>query len=170
MQNKLFKKSSMERIASPEKLNDYIQVANPASWMVIIAALALLLGMLAWGLLGQLSESVTFQGYIRDGELHCYAPGSLAKVLKAGMEAELRPFGGDDEGTYAGVITHVADQPKSYDEAVKDIRSDYLQSVLGISGWNIEVVVDTDAQLYDGMVYVISVVTDTYRPIELVFQ
>ena len=31
MQNKLFKKSSVERFSSPEKLNDYIQVSNPSS-------------------------------------------------------------------------------------------------------------------------------------------
>ena len=42
MQSKLFNKSSMERISSPEKLNDYIQVANPSIWLILGAAIVLL--------------------------------------------------------------------------------------------------------------------------------
>ena len=36
--------------------------------------------------------------------------------------------------------------------------------------WNIIVTIETDAPLYEGVVYTASVVTDTYRPIEMVFR
>ena len=50
------------------------------------------------------------------------------------------------------------------------ITSDYMMASLGITGWNIPVAVETDAPLYEGVVYTVSVVTDTYRPIEMVFR
>ena len=168
MQNKLFKKSSMERITSPEKLNDFIKVSNPTSWMILGAALAIVLGLLAWGVFGELSESVTFNGHLKDGQLYCYASGSLADQLAPGMEATIVPLGSSE--VMKGAIATVAEHPLSYDEASRDIISDYMLSALGITGWNIAVTVDVNEPLYEGVVYTISVVTETYRPIQLVFR
>lgn len=171
MQNKLFKKSSMERITSPEKLNDYIQVSNPASWMVLGAALTLLLGLLIWGIFGQLNETVTISGHIKDGVLHCYTSGSLAEKLESGMEVSVLPQA-SGSGTQAacGTILTVAEQPLSFDEVARGITSDFMLSSLGITGWNILVTVETEEPLYDGMVYTVNAVVDTLRPIEMVFR
>lgn len=171
MQNKLFKKSSMERIASPEKLNDYIQVSNPASWMVLGAALAVLIGLLAWGIFGEVTESVSFNGYVKDGQLYCYAPGEIASQLEKGMEATVQPMTGS-ESTQAmtGRILTIAEQPLSFDEASRGITSDYMLASLHITGWNIAVTLEVDAPLYDGVVYQVNVVTQTLRPIEMVFR
>lgn len=168
MQNNLFKKSSMERITSPEKLNDFIKVANPTSWMIILAALAIIAGLLCWGIFGQLNESVQFNGYLKDGQLYCYAQGGLDDQLTEGMKASISPQGAGE--TMNGRIVSVAEHPLSFDEASRDITSDYMLSSLGITGWNIAVVIEADAPLYEGVVYTVSVVTDTYRPIEMVFR
>ena len=171
MQNKLFKKSSMERITSPEKLNDYIQVSNPASWMVLGAALAILLGMLIWGIFGQLTESVDFRGHVKDGVLYCYAPGDYADLLEAGMEASVLPqASGEEAKAMKGTILSVAGQPLSFDEASRDITSDFMLSSLGTTGWNIAVTIEVEAPLYEGVVYRVNVVTDTLRPIEMAFR
>ena len=169
MQNNLFKKSSLERITSPEKLNDFIKVSNPTSWMILGAALAIVLGLLCWGIFGQLSETAAFNGYQKDGQLLCFAPGSLADHLTPGMEATVVPQG-STEGAFTGRILTVAEHPLSYDEASRDITSDYMLSSLGITGWSIAVTLETDAPLYDGVVYTVSVVTENYRPIEMVFR
>lgn len=167
MNNNLFKKSSMERISSPEKLDDFIKVSNPSSWLVLGAALALVLGLLVWGIFGQLSESVSFNGHLKDGQLYCYASGYLAEQLQPGMEASIAVQGA--EGLKGKIVT-VAEHPLSFDEAARDITSDYMLSSLGITGWNIIVTIETDTPLYEGVVYTASVVTDTYRPIEMVFR
>ena len=91
MQNKLFKKSSVERFSSPEKLNDYIQVSNPSSWMVLGAALALLLGVLAWGFFGELTESVSFTGVMQQGVLRCYVDNATSAQLETGMTVSSQP-------------------------------------------------------------------------------
>ena len=168
MQNNLFKKSSMERITSPEKLNDFIKVSNPTSWMILATALAVVFGLLIWGIFGSLNETVQFNGHLKDDQLLCYAQGSLANQLTEGMQATITAQGSGE--TFTGRILTVAEHPLSFDEASRDITSDYMLASLGITGWNIAVVLESDAPLYDGVVYTVSVVTDTYRPIEMVFR
>ena len=48
----LFRQKSIDRINSPEQLNDYIRVATPSVWLVLAALVLLLIGMLAWSVLG----------------------------------------------------------------------------------------------------------------------
>ena len=50
--NEQFRKESLERINSPEELEDYIRVATPSVWLVLLATAILLAGMLAWSVLG----------------------------------------------------------------------------------------------------------------------
>ena len=112
MKNNVFKKSSMERIASPEKLDDFIKVSNPSSWMVLGAALALLFGLLVWGIFGQLSQSVTFNGHLKDDHLYCYASGNLAEQLMPGMDVSIAVQGAE---SLSGRILSVAEHPLSFD-------------------------------------------------------
>ncbi len=48
----VFRQKSLDRVSSPEQLNDYIRVMTPSVWLVLIAIILLLAGMLAWGIFG----------------------------------------------------------------------------------------------------------------------
>ena len=48
----LFREKSLEQVRSPEELNDYIRVTTPSVWLVLLATTILLLGALAWAVLG----------------------------------------------------------------------------------------------------------------------
>ena len=48
MENRLFRKKSMERISSPEELHDYMRVTSPRLWMILGAVLALLAGFIVY--------------------------------------------------------------------------------------------------------------------------
>lgn len=52
--NGLFRSKSIQRVSSPEQLNDYIRVTTPSVWIVLIALVVLLAGMLAWSVLGRI--------------------------------------------------------------------------------------------------------------------
>ena len=54
--SEVFRKKSLDRISSPEALNDYIHVTSPSVWLVLIAIVVLLLGMLAWSVLGTVEK------------------------------------------------------------------------------------------------------------------
>ena len=48
----IFREKSMQRVSSPESLNDYIRVTTPSVWIVLIALVLLLVGMIAWSIFG----------------------------------------------------------------------------------------------------------------------
>ena len=48
----IFRQKSIDRVSSPEQLNDYIRVTTPSVWLVLIAIILLLAGMLVWSVLG----------------------------------------------------------------------------------------------------------------------
>lgn len=48
----LFRKKSIDRMSSPEQLNDYIRVTSPSVWLILVALVVLLIGILAWSILG----------------------------------------------------------------------------------------------------------------------
>ena len=50
----LYREKSLERVSSPEKLDDYIKVVSPGLWFVIGAIIILLLGLLAWASVGSI--------------------------------------------------------------------------------------------------------------------
>lgn len=49
MSNPIFRQKSIEKITSPEQINDYIRVSNPSVWMVLAAVIVLLAGVCVWG-------------------------------------------------------------------------------------------------------------------------
>ena len=51
----LFRKKSIDRVSSPEQLNDYIRVTRPSVWLVLIAIILLLIGMLIWSIFGSVT-------------------------------------------------------------------------------------------------------------------
>ena len=54
MNQQLFRKKSVDKVSSPEQLNEYIRVANPGVWMVLAAIVILLAGVVVWGFIGHL--------------------------------------------------------------------------------------------------------------------
>lgn len=41
-------------MSGPEKLNDYIRIATLPVWLVLIAVVLILVGMLCWGIFGEI--------------------------------------------------------------------------------------------------------------------
>ena len=52
----IFRKTSLERMSSPEKLNDYIRVSNPSVWIILSAIAILLIAAIVWGIIYELPD------------------------------------------------------------------------------------------------------------------
>ncbi|WP_408071338.1 hypothetical protein [Butyrivibrio sp. JL13D10] len=50
----IFRDKSIERVSSPEQLNDYIQVTTPSVWIFLLATIILLAGIFIWGIFGEI--------------------------------------------------------------------------------------------------------------------
>ena len=55
MNNGIFRQKSIDKVSSPEKLDDYIRVTTPSVWITITAIIILLVGTIVWGTFGELT-------------------------------------------------------------------------------------------------------------------
>lgn len=69
MQSQLFRKNSIDRISSPEQLQDYMRVTSPGIWMVLGAVIALLAGLIISSAMATLESTIPLKGEVyEDGE------------------------------------------------------------------------------------------------------
>ncbi len=57
MNESIFRKKTIDRVTSPEQLNDYIRVTTPSIWLVLVTVILLLVGTLIWGIFGTVEIS-----------------------------------------------------------------------------------------------------------------
>lgn len=85
MNKQLFRKTSIERVSSPEQLNDYVRVSNPGVWMILAAVITLLIGVCVWGIFGHLETKILTAGTCENGVFICYVSEEKAEKIKSGM-------------------------------------------------------------------------------------
>jgi HlyD family secretion protein len=78
MNNKIFRKASLERLSTPEQLDLLFRLTRSKDWLAVVAVFILLGTALAWGLHGSIPTKVTAQGVIlrRGGVMNVVAAGS----------------------------------------------------------------------------------------------
>ena len=89
MNDKMFRKESIERISSPEQLTDYIHVTSPAGWMLLGAIIVLLAGICVWGIFGRLDTALTVAAQSRDGAVVLYVKEPDIGKVKAGLPVRI---------------------------------------------------------------------------------
>ncbi len=72
MSEGLFRKNSLDKIASPEQVNDYIKTSNPSIWVIFAVAALLLTGVAVWGIFGTIDITVGAVAVCEDGSSVCY--------------------------------------------------------------------------------------------------
>ena len=90
MDNKLFRQNSIDRVSSPEQLQDYMRVTNPGVWMVFGAVIVLLIGFLAVSIFGRIESTVEVMARIENGTVVFEVSGSAADDLREGMVVRVK--------------------------------------------------------------------------------
>ena len=81
----LFREKNLERLESPEQLNDYLRVTSPGVWLVLAACIVLLAGFVLWGIFGRIDTTLKLAVTASDGRVVCYVPyNELEKVAQRG--------------------------------------------------------------------------------------
>lgn len=170
MNEKIFRKASIDRISSPDQLNDYIKVSNPSVWLTLGAILVLLTALLVWGIFGTLPTRISVKGLTQsDGIVVCYIPQEYAGKVKIGMSAEI--------DSAKGVISEVGKYPVSMEEAESTIEGDYFKEALQLSDWNVKIVISIDTkelnnnpEVFSDNVHDVSIIEQEIRPIDFLFN
>ena len=84
--NNLFREKSMERLASPEQLNDYLRVTNPSTWIVMTSVIILLVSLILWSSFAVIESYVSGTGKAENGVLSItFEDQKAAGIVEEGM-------------------------------------------------------------------------------------
>ncbi|MBR1383628.1 MAG: hypothetical protein IJ555_07460 [Ruminococcus sp.] len=95
----IFRKSSMDRISSPEQLTDYLKVTNPGIWVLLAAVIILLGGLFAWSMVGNLETVAEGVAVVENGTAQIMVTDTANSEIASGMTVRI----GDDEYSIASV-------------------------------------------------------------------
>ncbi len=81
----VFRQKSLERISSPEQLNDYLKVTNPGIWVIMAVVILLIGGLFAWSITGRLETVADGEAIVENGQAQIYVTDQTKGDIKAGM-------------------------------------------------------------------------------------
>ena len=86
MGDQIFRKKAMDRLASPEQLNDYLRVTSPSVWIVLGAIILLLIGSIIWASTTGIESQATGTAQVKDGVVTVTLENdSFAKNVREGQ-------------------------------------------------------------------------------------
>ncbi|MDR2569097.1 MAG: hypothetical protein LBD23_02205 [Oscillospiraceae bacterium] len=137
-ENTLFRKSALDRISSPEQLNEYMKVAGPGVWVVLAGLVITFAAFFIWGVLGSIPETVDINGTVLSlrynaaesdtaTEIFCYLPIDEARQLKAGMAVRISPDWAPREkyGYIFGTVRSVGTSPVNIYSLRESLGTDF---------------------------------------------
>ena len=67
MKEDLFRKKSIEKISSPDDLTTYIHVARAEGWIILLAVMLILFGLIGWSYFSSIQSYVYGVAEAKDG-------------------------------------------------------------------------------------------------------
>lgn len=92
MNEELFRKKSIDKIKSPESLNDYVRVSNPGVWLILGAVIALLAGACVWGIFGRIETKEKTDVFVESGYAYCIADEGVTTDMTVRIDGEEYPI------------------------------------------------------------------------------
>lgn len=158
MNTNLFRKSSIDRVNSPEQLNEYIRVANPSVWLILAAVVALLVGVLIWGVFGTIETNIETGATVEKTTATCYVSAEDAARLETGMSVTIE--------NSTGSIKSIAKTPVQIDESF----SDYMLYLTGFTKGDFCYAVEIEVSGVADGVYAAVITVDSIHPITFVIH
>ena len=103
---------SATKISSPDQLTDYLHVTTPSIWVVLLAVIMFLAGLIAWSCVGTLETTANAVVMVEDGNAEIVTEdtgtleaGMILRVLE--QEGQIESTGTNDYGMATGTA-HLA--------------------------------------------------------------
>lgn len=129
-QNELYRKKSVDRLSSPEQLDDYLHVTTPAVWAVLAAAILLLAGLLIWSRFAVIESFAVGSAVVEQGIMQItFDDPETAMNVETGMTVTI----GDTQTAITSVGTdslgnRIATANVTMPDGVYDARVGYRQT------------------------------------------
>ncbi|MBQ8053170.1 MAG: hypothetical protein IJ198_05155 [Lachnospiraceae bacterium] len=156
MENKeIFRKKAIDRVSSPEKLNDYIHVTSPSIWVALLGVICILVGAIVWATFGNIYTTVEGAGSVKDGNLVIYIKVADRPSVKEGMDITV--------SGHKTKVREISPEPVQIGEEV----GEYILDAAGMKSGEWVYMVEADTDLADG-VYSASITVEAIHPIKFV--
>ncbi len=152
----VFREKSIERISSPDQLNDYVKLSDPGVWFVLAAVMVILTGACVFGILGHIDSTVPGVGISKEGRMVCLVKKEYGGRFSEEMEAKI------DGEKYGASLR--SDTPKT----VWDTTDAYALYVGDMQPGEWVYELDVDGTFEDGT-YAVSLVTEKVSPLSFLF-
>jgi hypothetical protein len=157
MNQELFRKKSLDKVSSPEQLNEYIRVANPGVWMVLAAIVILLAGVVVWGFIGHLDTTLPTALVCENGEATIYVKEADIEKIKVGMPVRV--------GERECAVSEISKEPSRVDGRI----SEYAMHASGLAAGEWVYAVKVSGNFADG-VQKAEIVIESISPISFILN
>lgn len=157
MSDNIFREKSLKKISSPEDLNEYVKVANPGIWVLLISVIILLIGFIAWGYFGRIDSTVNSYAVVSGHKAITY----IKEDSIDDMTKESFVMIGDDKYDIISVSELPVQVTNEQDNA-------YLH-LAGLAPGDWVYTIEFNADISDD-VYESKIVTERVKPISLLFE
>lgn len=162
MNDTIFRKKSLERISSPDQLDDYLKVSSPSVWVVLAALILALAAAGAWCFFGSMPTTVSSVGIHQEAGTVCFVTAEEGYSIEPGMQVQFTPTGSDE--TVTGEVIQI-EEPVTAQEAGVSVKAEWL-SMPGDWVCPVTVKVKED-ELPVGASLEVSIILDERRPVDL---
>ena len=155
--NSIFRQKSIDRISSPEQLNEYIRVSNPGIWLLLSAVIIFLIGVGIWIVFGNIESTIPVCAVSSDGKTVCYI-----------READIKDCNEGDKISVNGqsaVLGPISAEPETVDESF----ADYTIHLGNLTEGEWVFSVPVNVTLPDG-IYAAEIVAENVSPLSFIFN
>ena len=175
----IFNKKAAEKLRNPDDLDKFVRVTNPSVWVVLAACVCLIAGLLAWGIFGSMTTSISTTGAVVDisavaesAETYGLDKSKTAICFLSAKDVAEVSVG--DDAVVGGVpmkVQFISPIPASPDEWDNVLKSKYLAKALFDGDWAYPVAFEGDiSQLEDNVPLTAVITTDRIAPVSLILK
>lgn len=149
----IFRRKALEKLSSPERLDQLLSITTPQGWLILLALGALLVAALLWAILGTIAVQVDGEGMLIPAqgdapdaetdriEAVLYFNQQDGQRIQPGMEVKLSPptVRKEEYGLLLGEVTTIKPTLATQPEMLAALGNDALVQALAANGKLIEV-------------------------------
>lgn len=153
----LFRKKAMDKIRSPEQLNDYLRGTNISLWLVLGAVIVLLIGFCVWGTFGRVETQVKAVAISWNGAIEAFVREADRDGISVGQKAYV-------DGVEHKVLS-ISEDVVSADAHF----SNDMVHLVGLAAQDMFYVIELSGSLPEGT-YDATIVKEEHPPLSLLFD
>ncbi len=147
MKEGLFRKKNLDRISSPEQLNDYIKVSNPSVWLIIGALVTIVVAFSIWSFSGTITAEVSGTGVFQSSATEvadtiiCYVDANQAHKISEGMPVRIYDKSHQMEAYINGEVLRVSQAVVKQEDINQAYASEYIADSILNSEYGVGVLI-----------------------------